>query len=337
MATPGSVHVQTAVANVLAKRPAQSAGFIADMVYPIVPVDKQANKIFTYDLYAEQFRVSDTKRGPGGEANKTDFDVDSSITYFCDDHALSSFLPQEEQANADVAIAPFASVQGKATMLQDKILLEREVNLVAAVTAQVDGSATSSPSDKWDAANGAGDPIGDLKTAIRTAFLASGAKPNRVAMDAAVLSYIGEHPDFIDRAKHTLPPSATASVGTAVLLGSLLTEDPNDPIIVVVSRAVKNTAAYKATPAFARVWSDSVLVYRYESATNGIGTSTLGIHPVWTNAQINAGGVGGVYVVSEWEQKRKSWRIDVSQYYDQIILQVNEPAAYLYTNVLNAF
>ena len=326
MPSISSVYVDKALTNAAVARKRNK--FIAEEVFPVLPVGQQSGKVFTYDPNGEAYRASDDKRAPGTEARRADFEVNTDITYFAKNHALAAVVPDEELANADAGIRPLLD---RTNFLLDKLDLVKEIALVSSLPTIL-SSYTSSPTNKWDAYTGgsAGDPIGDLLTAIQSVMTASGATPNRIALDSLVLKAIANHPDFIDRCKYTMGPGAMQGAGPATLLGNLLSLDPEDPIkVVVASGSVKNTAVEGQTASKSRVWGENVLIYRYEPPQ--IGTSVLGVHVVWSAAD---GGAGGKRVMRMRDEKAHGEWIEASTYYDQILLKSD--AGYLYTNVLNA-
>ncbi|HBF33017.1 TPA: hypothetical protein DDW35_00500, partial [Candidatus Sumerlaeota bacterium] len=97
------VHVNAALTNlsVAYRNPA----FISDLIAPAVAVRKQQDRYFIYDAAREAFRSTNDLRAPGTQANEVDFAL-STDSYYCEDHALVSVIPDEERENADPVIQP---------------------------------------------------------------------------------------------------------------------------------------------------------------------------------------------------------------------------------------
>ena len=103
MPTAPEVHIDAALTNVAVvyKNPA----FIADLIAPPVLVRKQSDKYFIFDAGREAMRPTPDRRAPGAVANEVDFSL-STDTYYCDGHALTSPITDEERENADPVIQP---------------------------------------------------------------------------------------------------------------------------------------------------------------------------------------------------------------------------------------
>ena len=71
------VHVDQALTNVSIAY--QNAQFVADDVFPTIPVAKQSNKYFIYSK--DRFRIVDDARRPGTRANEINWTL-STDTYF---------------------------------------------------------------------------------------------------------------------------------------------------------------------------------------------------------------------------------------------------------------
>ena len=97
-------HIDAPLSNILLDyRP---KGFIADQIFPIVPVNKQSDVIPKVDKAMRMAKPSMTVRAPGTEPRYVHFEV-SSDTYFAINYALGTFLTREEAQNADVAWRQF--------------------------------------------------------------------------------------------------------------------------------------------------------------------------------------------------------------------------------------
>ena len=78
------VHVDQALTEVsVAYRNSQ---YVADSIFPVVPVTKQSNKYFIYSK--DNFRTLDDARRPGARANEIEWAL-STDTYYCEGARLS--------------------------------------------------------------------------------------------------------------------------------------------------------------------------------------------------------------------------------------------------------
>src|SRR5438552_2742408 len=123
----GTFHIDTFLSNLsIAYR---NQKFIAEEVYPIVPVDRRSNK---YPVYGKEiFRRRDDLRSPGTEAKKSRWTI-SSDTYFCNGHALKDFVPRDLQANSDPV---FDLLIDTTNVLTGQVMLNQEYDLVTQIVA----------------------------------------------------------------------------------------------------------------------------------------------------------------------------------------------------------
>lgn len=152
----------------------RAVGTIAEAVMPIVTVQKQSDKYVVWSR-KETLSIEDTARAPGTEAKKLSRSV-SSGTYFAKNFALKHALTLEDRENMDAAY--YAElVTGTGAYLLDKLMLDwdRRVSLLVNSTSNVGSSATVTSA--W---TGAGNPIGNLNTAIDNVRYATGYRPNRL-------------------------------------------------------------------------------------------------------------------------------------------------------------
>lgn len=134
-------------------------GFIADMIYPIVDVQKQS------DLYAifnrdDALRQQDTKRAPGTEAKVVTRNV-GSATYYASNYALKMPVTIEDRTNADpLYVAKL--IEGRVQFIMDHLMLDWEIRVANQVTSTSNVGSSAAVSSAW---NGAGDVLGNLNTA----------------------------------------------------------------------------------------------------------------------------------------------------------------------------
>ena len=97
--TPSDVHVSVPLTNIsIAFRNNQNQ-YIADKVFPIIPVQKQSNLYRIYEKSA-WFRDDARKRADTTVAAETDFTM-STAPYYCDVWALRQFIGDQTLANHD--------------------------------------------------------------------------------------------------------------------------------------------------------------------------------------------------------------------------------------------
>ncbi len=291
------VHVNMALTNVsLAyKNPA----FIADIVAPQVGVRKQQDRYFIYDAEREVFRASDDHRAPGTAANEVDFAL-STDTYYCEDHALTSIIPDEERDNADPAIQPDID---RTEFLSDKIDLNKEMELANIVATDSSLSGTTlSGTDQWSDTSGS-DPIGDIEAGKASIIEKCQVVPNTLVLPQEVYAKLRMHDDILGSLRYQV----------AGLPNGNQLADFFDVERVLVPRAVKNTANPGAAASMDYVWGKHAFMC-YVPPRAGLKTIAFALTFAWTSAP---GSSQGRLVESWREDTRKGDMVRVQRYYDQ--------------------
>ena len=188
-----TVHHDIALTNVSLGY--QNPAYIASEISPEVSVRKQSNKYFVYDPTRESARQSVDHRAPGTEANEVNFDL-SSESYFCDDHALESSIPDEERDNADSPIQPETD---RTEFLTDKILLNQEIATAAKLRdeSSVPFHEISNPSSRWD--DDSIDPVEDIETARAAIVDGTQQMPNTLVLPFDVYQQVRNNPKVTER------------------------------------------------------------------------------------------------------------------------------------------
>lgn len=307
------VHSDVALANVsIAYR---NPGFIAARIAPEVLVRRQSNRYFIYDPTREALRPTDDQRAPGAEAREVDFDL-SMESYFCDDHALESAIPDEERENADAPLRPDIE---RVEFLSDRILLNQEIALANLLRdpANIPGTEFTIADDRWDDEDV--DPAADIETARGAIVGAIGLRPNVLVLPHDVYTAVRHNPKVVERVKYTrlgLPGPGE--------LAELFDVDE-----VLVPRATRNTASMGAAPVLESIWGKDALLLHVPPRA-GLKTLAPVLTFVWSQAQ---GSLRGHAVATWREERRKATMIRVQKYYDQKI--VAPTAAYLFRSAVS--
>ncbi|KKK82878.1 hypothetical protein LCGC14_2799010, partial [marine sediment metagenome] len=192
----GDVHVNALMTNVSIAY--INDNYIADKVFPIVPVSKQSDIIAEFDK-AYWFRDEMTERAPGTKAAESGWSVTTTATYFCVSFALRKIIPDEVRANADDV---FNLDMEAVKYLTDKAFMRREKEFADTVNASGSWTSTGTINAKWsDFANS--DPIDDVMTTKRTIADLIGREPNTIVCGKIVRDRLLRHPDCLDLIKYT--------------------------------------------------------------------------------------------------------------------------------------
>lgn len=211
--TKSMIHVDKILTNISVAYMNQANTFLADKIFPNVPVAKQSDKYFTFNKDAfgrggAEKRTGATESAGGGFQMSTD-------NYYCDQWSFHKDIPSDDAANAD-----FDLFQSSSEFVTQNLLIRRESEFVntyfaASVWGKDITGVASSPSSnqviQWsDYSNS--NPITDIKTGIRYVQKATvGLKPNTLILGAEVEDALIDHPDIIDKMKYTAIPSPNAT------------------------------------------------------------------------------------------------------------------------------
>jgi len=232
--TRGMVHIDRALTNVSVAYMQSTEMFVADKVFPIVPVQKQSDLYFVY-LKEDWFRDEAEQRAPGTESAGGMYEI-TTQDYFCRKYAFHRNITEEDRANQD---EPLNVDVDSTQFISQKLLLRRELVwanqffIPGVWTNELDGvAAAPGPGEflQWDQA--ASDPIGDVSVAKMNIASLTGYKPNVLVLGANVYEQLRNHDDILGRIVFTQRGYVTADI-----LAQLF-----DVEKIVVGWSVQNTA-----------------------------------------------------------------------------------------------
>lgn len=179
--------------------------FIADKVFPNVPVNKQSDKYYKYNRDAF-LRAQAERRSGATESAGGGYQV-STDNYFCDQFSFHKDVPKDIAANTD---APLDAFRDATEFVTRAMLIKREADFVSSFFTTGVWSTDSTPSSLWSDYS-ASAPIEDIKTAKRAIQKASLMKPNTLILGSAVYDKLIDHPDIIDKMKYNQIPTPKAT------------------------------------------------------------------------------------------------------------------------------
>lgn len=281
--SPGDVHVDAILTNMSVAYQQSADAFIADRVFPPVPVAKQSDKYFKYDK-GYWFRSEAEKRAPATESAGSGWAM-STDSYFCDPFAVHKDNDDQTVSNYD---RPLDADRDATEWVTQQMLLKRDIEWANAFfTTGVWGTditgVASSPSGsqilQWDQSGST--PIDDVKQKCLTIEKATGFRPNTLVLGPEVEVVLTEHSTIIDRIKHT-----QRGIATTDILAALFNVDR-----VLVPRAIQNTAAEGQTDSMSYLYGKSALLV-YTAARPSLRTPSGGYTFTWTGLY-GAGAFGG--------------------------------------------
>lgn len=216
--TQSDLHVNVPLTNVSVAWMQDKSTFIADKVFPRVPVQKQSDMYWKYSK-SDWRRTDAQKRAPGTETVGSGWRVDTD-TYFAQVWGVHKDIDDQVRANAD---SNWSLDKDSSLFVTNQLLLRRDLDWNAKYfTTGVWGTDLTGVASgvgageflQWNDA--ASDPIVQFSN-LQTDFVRqSGHKANTLVLGAEAITSLKNHPDIIDRIKYT-----QRGVVTTDLLASL--------------------------------------------------------------------------------------------------------------------
>lgn len=269
--TLSSVHVNRPLTNISVAYLQSLADFIADKVFPIVPVAKQSDRYFKYDK-DNWFRTEARERAPATESAGSGFTIDNTPSYYCPVIAVHKDVDDQVRANSDEPINP----DRDATLfVTHQIALKREKDFAARyfTTGVWTGSSTGTDivaGTKWDATGS--DPVDDVEEQRDAVRVKTGLKPNIAVATPTVHRALKNNASIIDRIKYT-----ERGVVTEDLLASLFGVDK-----YMVAEGSQNTAAEGQTASMSNIYGTEGLMLVYAAPSPSLQLPSGGYTFAWT-------------------------------------------------------
>jgi len=277
--TNAAVHVDSALTNISVAFLQNASHFVAGRVFPNVPVAKQSDRYFVYDRgYFNRDEAA--VRAPGTESAGAGYELDNTPTYFANVWAIHHDVADQVVANADAAVDP---ERAASELVTHKLLIRKEADWASKFFTTgkwgtditgVTGTPGTGEVSKWSDTT-SGDPIGNIRGAKTTVLESTGFMPNTLVVNQSVFDALIDHPDIVDRIKYgqTAGGPAMANEQTLAALFGL------DRILI--SRAIRNTAAEGLTNAHSFIAGDNALLC-YVPPSPSLMTPAAGYTFSWT-------------------------------------------------------
>lgn len=239
--TQSDVHVSVPLTNISIAFMQNPAGFVADRVFPNIPVQKQADRYFTYSR-ADFNRDTMQKRAPSTESAGGGWRIDSTPNFFCNPWALHKDIDDQLRPNVD---SPLNMDRDATLYLSQQALINREVQWASkyfitgvwtGAAVDVTGVAASPAGNtvvQWN--DSTATPVTDVKTNNDKIHLGTGYRANKLILGRQVWTKLSDHGSITDRIKYGATPGAPAIV-TKQAVAALMEIDE-----ILVMDAIKNT------------------------------------------------------------------------------------------------
>lgn len=206
MPTMQTAHVDRALTNISVSYLQDANAFIADKVFPIVPVKRQSDIFYVYSK-ADFMRDEAQVRGAASESAGGDYGVEAADPYYCRKHAFHKDVTPEERVNYD---EPLDADKDATDFVTQKMLIRRELQWASTYFKSgvwgtditgVDNSPSTNQSIKWNLPTS--DPIKDITEASVRMASETGYKPNTLVLSPYAFNALKNHEDILDRIKYT--------------------------------------------------------------------------------------------------------------------------------------
>ena len=312
--TQNQVHVDAILTNISVAYMQKQENFIANKVFPIVPVDKQSDKYFSYtknDWFRDEARLrADATESAGGGYNL------STSSYSADVWAFHKDVGDQTRANAD---APINVDREAVEFVTSRLLLKMETEFVSNFFTTGVWATDNTPSSLWsDYTNS--DPLNDVEDAKRAILATTGFEPNTLVLGYDVFKELKNHPDLVDRIKYT-----SSSVITTDMIARMFDVDR-----VVVSKAIKATNNEGGTAAYDFTAGKNALLC-YSAPSPGLLQPSAGYIMSWTGV---SGGLGQTIGASRLRMDSvKADRIEAEMAFDMKVVAAD--LGYFFASVVS--
>jgi hypothetical protein len=259
----------------------RAENFIADKVFPVVPVDKQSDKYFVYEKN-DWLRDEAQVRTDGTESVGSGYNI-ATATYYADVFAIHKDIGDQTRANAD---APINVDREAAEFVTHRLLTRREIqfNTDFMTTGKwskditgVAASATTNQTIQWsDYTNS--DPIEDIEEGKADILSVTGLEANTLVLGYEVFRQLKNHPDLVDRIKYTSSQTITEDMLARMF----------DIERVLVSKSIKATNKEGATGAYSFTTGKTALL-AHVAPNPGVLTPSAGYTFSWTGVSQGMG------------------------------------------------
>lgn len=229
-----NAHIDRAMTNVSVAYLQEADNFVADKVFPTVPVKRQSDVFYVYNK-GDFMRDEAQLRGAASESAGGDYGVEASSPYYCRKHAFHKDVTPEERANYD---EPLDADTDATTFVTQKMLIRREMAWTDAFFKEGVWGTEYSGADTagenavvyWNEPTST--PIQDVTGAGVKMAATTGKKPNVLLLSPYAFNALKNHDDILDRIRYT-----QKGIVTTDLLATLFEVDK-----VLVGWGVVNSA-----------------------------------------------------------------------------------------------
>ncbi len=298
--TISSVHINVPLSNLA--RGYTPPLFIAERVFPVVTVQKEADSYFQFGKEELQADEENTLRADGALASEFSWDV-TNTSYLAHEYAKRMLITDRIVRNADAAVQPGINTTKK---LKDLLMLGQEKRVQAIAQSAAIFTNTGVPAIRWDQATATIEA--DVDAAKAQVLLNAGVMPNSWLMSFTTANFIKQW--LKAQAQTTYSEWLSKNMLPPVLWG----------LETIIGEAVENTANPEAAENLAFVWTDNSLIFHKQ-----------------TSPTLQDRSAGYILRAQDWEVKtyreeaRKGNWFECSVIEDEVLIDAS--SGFLYTDV----
>lgn len=282
--TPGDQHIDRMLTNVSIAYMQNPNVFVADKVFPILPVNFKSDKIAIFDKQP-WMRSQALPRGISTESAGGGYTV-TTTSYAAEVYAIHKDVDDQVRANAD---QPFGPDRNATQWVTQQLLLQREVKFMsdffAASKWTTEWAGSGSASDYaaetflyWD--NTSATPIDDVLAAQTKVQKLAGMRPNVMVIQREVYDALKTCTQIVNRIQYT----SAASIDTA-MLARLFEMDA-----IYIAEAVYDSAS-EGNAAVQSFIAGTHAMLAFRTSTPALEMPSAGYIPTWTG-YLGAGAFG---------------------------------------------
>lgn len=268
--TSGDVHVNAPLTDISTAFVQADDNFVADKIFPVVPVQKQSDLYFEFDR-GDFLRDEAKVRAESSESAGSGFKL-STNNYNCRVEALHKDIDDRVRANADSVLSLDAAAS---KFLAQKLMIRRDRRFATSYFTTGVWGTDVTPSNLWNTA--AGTPRADVDAGKAAVLSATGFVPNTLVVSYAVHVALRSSSDVRDQFKYV----SSDSIDEAMLAKYFGLDN------YYVAKGVYNSAAEGAATVGAVIFGKHALLC-YVPPSPNIMTPSAGYTFAW------AGYVGSV-------------------------------------------
>ena len=253
----------------------QAERFIANRVFPIVPVGKSTDTFYTIPR-GEMNRLEVQRRSRGAKPALTNHQVETD-TFSCDIYGLAEAITDEDRSDTDLPlnletqVTQLLTTQGLINREQSWVTNYFQTGIWSTDITGVASGPTGSQVLQWN--DDASTPIEDVE-AGKTAILQSTSfMPNTLVLGHQVYAVLRNHPDIVDRINRG--QTTGAAVTDLQVLAAVFGVDR-----VLVSQGVINTATEGQDASHSFIAPNRALLC-YSAPNPGLRIPTAGYTFAW--------------------------------------------------------